>query len=151
MRLEDLRPAPGSTKKRKRIGRGPGSGHGKTAGKGHKGQKARSGGGVRPGFEGGQMPLYRRLPKRGFVPYGGKTEFAIVNLKDVVARFAAGSVVDPDSLLQARLIKKADRGAVKILGEGDVSHALTVRAHKISESARRKVEAAGGRVEVLRA
>ena len=151
MRLEDLRPAPGSTKKRKRIGRGPGSGHGKTAGKGHKGQKARSGGGVRPGFEGGQMPLYRRLPKRGFVPYGGKTEFAIVNLKDVVARFAAGSVVDPDSLLQARLIKKADRGAVKILGEGDVSHALTMRAHKISESARRKVEAAGGRVEVLRA
>ncbi|MBI1960278.1 MAG: 50S ribosomal protein L15 [Candidatus Rokubacteria bacterium] len=150
MRLEDLRPAPGSTKKRKRIGRGPGSGHGKTAGKGHKGQKARSGGGARPGFEGGQMPLYRRLPKRGFVPYGGKTEFAIVNLKDVVARFAAGSVVDPDSLLQARLIKKADRGAVKILGEGDVSHALTVRAHKISESARRKVEAAGGRVEVLR-
>ena len=151
MRLEDLRPAPGSTKKRKRIGRGPGSGHGKTAGKGHKGQKARSGGGARPGLEGGQMPLYRRLPKRGFVPYGGKTEFAIVNLKDVVARFAAGSVVDPDSLLQARLIKKADRGAVKILGEGDVSHALTVRAHKISESARRKVEAAGGRVEVLRA
>ena len=151
MRLEDLRPAPGSTRKRKRIGRGPGSGHGKTAGKGHKGQKARSGGGARPGFEGGQMPLYRRLPKRGFVPYGGKTEFAIVNLKDVVARFAAGSVVDPDSLLQARLIKKADRGAVKILGEGDVSHALTVRAHKISESARRKVEAAGGRVEVLRA
>ena len=150
MRLEDLRPAPGSTKKRKRIGRGPGSGHGKTAGKGHKGLKARSGGGARPGFEGGQMPLYRRLPKRGFVPYGGKTEFAIVNLKDVVARFAAGSVVDPDSLLQARLIKKADRGAVKILGEGDVSHALTVRAHKISESARRKVEAAGGRVEVLR-
>jgi len=151
MRLEDLRPAPGSTTKRKRIGRGPGSGHGKTAGKGHKGQKARSGGGARPGFEGGQMPLYRRLPKRGFVPYGGKTEFAIVNLKDVVARFAAGSVVDPDSLLQARLIKKADRGAVKILGEGDVSHALTMRAHKISESARRKVEAAGGRVEVLRA
>ncbi|HAM60164.1 MAG TPA: 50S ribosomal protein L15 [Candidatus Rokubacteria bacterium] len=151
MRLEDLRPAPGSTKKRKRIGRGPGSGHGKTAGKGHKGQKARSGGGARPGFEGGQMPLYRRLPKRGFVPYGGKTEFAIVNLKDVVARFAAGSVVDPNSLLQARLIKKADRGAVKILGEGDVSHALTVRTHKISESARRKVEAAGGRVEVLRA
>ncbi|OGK85200.1 MAG: 50S ribosomal protein L15 [Candidatus Rokubacteria bacterium GWA2_70_23] len=151
MRLEDLRPAPGSTTKRKRIGRGPGSGHGKTAGKGHKGQKARSGGGARPGFEGGQMPLYRRLPKRGFVPYGGKTEFAIVNLKDVVARFAAGSVVDPNSLLQARLIKKADRGAVKILGEGDVSHALTMRAHKISESARRKVEAAGGRVEVLRA
>jgi large subunit ribosomal protein L15 len=104
---------------------------------------------VRPGFEGGQMPLYRRLPKRGFVPYGGKTEFAIVNLKDVAARFGAGSVVDPDSLLQARLIKKAGRGAVKVLGDGEVGHALTVRAHKISESARKKVEAAGGRVEVL--
>ena len=96
MRIEDLRPAPGSTKKRKRIGRGPGSGHGKTSGKGHKGQKARSGGGVRPGFEGGQMPLYRRLPKRGFLPYGGKTEYAIVNLSELAARFGAGSVVDPD-------------------------------------------------------
>jgi large subunit ribosomal protein L15 len=149
MRIEDLRPAPGSTKKRKRIGRGPGSGHGKTAGKGHKGQKARSGGGVRRGFEGGQMPLSRRLPKRGFLPYGGKDEYAIVNLKDVAARFGAGSVVDPDSLLQARLIKKSGRAAVKVLGDGDVGHALTVRAHKISESARRKVEAAGGRVEVL--
>jgi large subunit ribosomal protein L15 len=149
MRIEDLRPAPGSTTKRKRIGRGPGSGHGKTAGKGHKGQKARSGGGVRRGFEGGQMPLYRRLPKRGFLPYGGKDEYAIVNLKDVAARFGAGSVVDPDSLLQARLIKKSGRAAVKVLGDGDVGHALTVRAHKISESARRKVEAAGGRVEVL--
>jgi large subunit ribosomal protein L15 len=149
MRLEDLRPAAGSTKKPKRIGRGPGSGHGKTSGKGHKGHSARSGGGARVGFEGGQMPLYRRLPKRGFLPPGGKTEFAIVNLVDVAARFAAGSVVDPDSLLQARLIKKAGRGAVKILGEGDLSHALTVRAHRISASARRKVEAAGGRVEVL--
>ncbi len=149
MRLEDLRPAAGSKKKPKRIGRGPGSGHGKTSGKGHKGQSARSGGGSRPGFEGGQMPLYRRLPKRGFVPHGGKTEFAIVNLKDVAARFAAGSVVDPESLLQARLIKKADRGGVKILGEGDLSQALTVRAHRVSASARRKIESAGGRVEVL--
>ena len=116
MRIEDLRPAPGSTKKRKRIGRGPGSGHGKTSGKGHKCQKARSGGGVRPGFEGGQMPLYRRLPKRGFLPYGGKTEYAIVNVNELAARFGAGSVVDPDSLLQARLIKKSDRGRVKVLG-----------------------------------
>jgi large subunit ribosomal protein L15 len=149
MRIEDLRPAKGATKKRKRLGRGPGSGSGKTSGKGNKGQNARSGGGVRPGFEGGQMPLYRRLPKRGFLPYGGKTEFAIVNLKDVAARFGAGSVVDPESLLQARLIKKADRGGVKVLGDGDLGHALTVRAHKISESARKKVEAAGGRVEVL--
>jgi large subunit ribosomal protein L15 len=149
MRIEDLRPAAGATKKRKRLGRGPGSGTGKTSGKGNKGLNARSGGGVRPGFEGGQMPLYRRLPKRGFLPFGGKTELAIVNLKDVAARFGAGSVVDPDSLLQARLIKKADRGGVKVLGDGDLGHALTVRAHKISESARKKVEAAGGRVEVL--
>ena len=102
MRLEDLKPAPGSTKKRKRIGRGPGSGHGKTSGKGHKGQKARSGGGARPGFEGGQMPLFRRLPKRGFLPYGGKTEFAIVNVGELSARFAAGSVVDPETLVDER-------------------------------------------------
>ena len=149
MRIEDLRPAKGATKKRKRLGRGPGSGSGKTSGKGNKGLNARSGGGVRPGFEGGQMPLYRRLPKRGFLPFGGKTELAIVNLKDVAARFGAGSVVDPESLLQARLIKKADRGGVKVLGDGELGHALTVRAHKISESARKKVEAAGGRVEVL--
>ena len=149
MRIEDLRPAAGATKKRKRLGRGPASGTGKTSGKGNKGLNARSGGGVRPGFEGGQMPLYRRLPKRGFLPFGGKTEFAIVNLKDVAARFGAGSVVDPESLLQARLIKKADRGGVKVLGDGELGHALTVRAHKISESARKKVEAAGGRVEVL--
>ncbi|HEU5192163.1 MAG TPA: 50S ribosomal protein L15 [Methylomirabilota bacterium] len=149
MRIEDLRPAAGATKKRKRLGRGPASGTGKTSGKGHKGLNARSGGGVRPGFEGGQMPLYRRLPKRGFLPFGGKTELAIVNLKDLAARFGAGSVVDPDSLLQARLIKKADRDRVKVLGDGELGHALTVRAHKISESARKKVEAAGGRVEVL--
>ena len=149
MRIEDLRPAKGETKKRKRLGRGPASGTGKTSGKGHKGLNARSGGGVRPGFEGGQMPLYRRLPKRGFLPFGGKTELAIVNLKDLAARFGAGSVVDPESLLQARLIKKADRGGVKVLGDGELAHALTVRAHKISESARKKVEAAGGRVEVL--
>jgi len=149
MRLEDLKPAPGSTKKRKRIGRGPGSGHGKTSGKGHKGLNARSGGGARPGFEGGQMPLYRRLPKRGFLPYGGKTEFAIVNVGDLSARFAAGSVVDPESLLASGLIRKSGRGAVKVLGDGDVAHALTVRVHKISEGAKQKLEAAGGRVEAL--
>ncbi|HSL49081.1 MAG TPA: 50S ribosomal protein L15 [Candidatus Deferrimicrobiaceae bacterium] len=149
MRLEDLKPAPGSTKKRKRIGRGPGSGHGKTSGKGHKGLNARSGGGARPGFEGGQMPLYRRLPKRGFLPYGGKTEFAIVNVGDLSARFAAGSVVDPETLVASGLIRKSGRGAVKVLGDGDVAHALTVRVHKISEGAKQKLEAAGGRVEAL--
>jgi large subunit ribosomal protein L15 len=149
MRIEDLRPAAGSTRKRKRIGRGPGSGHGKTSGKGHKGLNARSGGGVRPGFEGGQMPLYRRLPKRGFLPYGGKTEFAIVNVGDLSDRFAAGSVVDPDALVSSRLIRKSGRGAVKVLGDGAVAHALTVRAHKVSEGAKQKLEAAGGHVEVL--
>jgi large subunit ribosomal protein L15 len=149
MRIEDLKPAPGSTKKRKRIGRGPGSGHGKTSGKGHKGLNARSGGGVRPGFEGGQMPLYRRLPKRGFLPYGGKTEFAIVNVGELAGRFAAGSVVDPEALAASGLIRKSGRGAVKVLGDGDVAHALTVRVHKVSGAARQKREAVGGRVEAL--
>ena len=151
MRLEDLRPAPGSTKNRKRLGRGRGSGQGKTSGKGHKGLNARSGGGARPGFEGGQMPLYRRLPKRGFLPYGGKTEFAIVNVGDLSDRFAAGSVVDPDALAGSRLIHKSGRASVKVLGDGDVTHALTVRAHKVSEGAKQKIEAAGGRVEILAA
>ena len=149
MRLEDLKPAKGATKKRKRVGRGRSSGTGKTSGRGHKGLKARSGGGARPGFEGGQMPLYRRLPKRGFLPYGGKTEYAVVNVKDLSARFAAGTVVDPDGLVEAGLIKRANRGAVKVLGDGAVAHPLTVKAHRISESARQKVEAAGGRVEVI--
>ena len=151
MRIEDLKPAPGSTKKRKRIGRGPGSGHGKTSGKGHKGLNARSGGGARPGFEGGQMPLYRRLPKRGFLPYGGKTEFAIINVGELSTRFAAGSVVDPETLVASGLIRKSGRGAVKVLGDGDVAHALTVRVHKVSEAAKQKLEAAGGRVETLAA
>ena len=149
MRLEDLRPAPGSTRPRKRIGRGPGSGTGKTAGKGHKGQLARSGGGSKPGFEGGQMPLYRRLPKRGFLPYGGKTEFALVKLGDLSARFPAGSVVDPQALVQAGLLRKSRRDAVKVLADGEIGHALTIRVHKISAAARQKLEAAGGRVEVL--
>jgi large subunit ribosomal protein L15 len=151
MRLEDLRPAKGATRKGKRVGRGRSSGHGKTSGRGNKGLQARSGGGARPGFEGGQMPLYRRLPKRGFTPHGGKTEYAIVNVKDLAARFAAGSVVDPDALAGTGLIKKSGRDAVKVLGDGDVGHALTVRAHRVSESARRKVEAAGGQVEVISA
>jgi large subunit ribosomal protein L15 len=95
------------------------------------------------------MPLYRRLPKRGFLPYGTRVEFALVKIKDLSAKFAAGSVVDPDALVAAGLIKKSGRSAVKVLGDGDVGHALTVKTHKISESARRKVEAAGGRIEVL--
>ena len=149
MRIEDLKPAPGSVKRRKRIGRGRGSGHGKTSTKGTKGQQSRSGGGSRPGFEGGQMPLYRRLPKRGFLPVGGKTELAVVNVGAVAARFGAGSVVDPESLLQAGLIKKSERSAVKVLGDGDLAHAVTVRVHRISGAARTKIEAAGGRVELL--
>ena len=148
MRLEDLRPAPGAKRRRKKVGRGPGSGHGKTATKGSKGQQARSGGGKTGGFEGGQMPLYRRLPKRGFLPHGGKHPYAVVNLSDLDA-FAADSVVDPDSLIQARLIRRADRERVKILGDGDLAHALTVRVHAVSEGARAKIEAKGGRVEVL--
>ncbi|OLC37952.1 MAG: 50S ribosomal protein L15 [Candidatus Rokubacteria bacterium 13_1_40CM_4_69_5] len=148
MRLDELRPAPGAKKRRKRVGRGPGSGHGKTSGKGHKGHKARSGGGKAGGFEGGQMPLYRRLPKRGFRPHGGQDRYAIVNLK-ALATFAANAVVDPESLVKARLIKNGDREQVKILGEGEVPHALTVRAHAVSESARAKIEGKGGRVELI--
>jgi len=95
------------------------------------------------------MPLYRRLPKRGFLPHGGRAEFALVKVRDLSLRFTAGSVVDPDALVQAGLIKKSGRGAVKVLGDGDIGHALTVRTHRISQSARQKVEAVGGRVEVL--
>ena len=148
MKLDELRPAPGAKKRRKKIGRGPGSGHGKTSTKGHKGHKARSGGGKAGGFEGGQMPLYRRLPKRGFLPYGGKSVYAVVNLKSL-SGFAANAVVDPESLVGAGLIKGGERSRVKVLGEGEVAHALTVRAHAVSESARAKIEAKGGRVETL--
>ena len=148
MKLDELRPAPGSVGRRKRVGRGPGSGHGKTSTKGTKGQRSRSGGGKTRGFEGGQMPLYRRIPKRGFLPYGGKTEYAVVNLKALGA-FAAGSVVDPNGLVKAGLIKRSDRVRVKLLGDGEVPHALTVRVHAISASARTKIEGQGGRIEVL--
>jgi large subunit ribosomal protein L15 len=150
MRLDELRPAPGAVKRRKRVGRGPASGQGKTSGKGTKGHRARSGGGKAGGFEGGQMPLYRRLPKRGFLPPGGKDEYAVVNVK-ALAAFEAGSTVDPDRLVAAGLIKAADRARVKILGDGEVAHALTVRAHAVSGSARAKIEGRGGRVEVLSA
>ncbi len=147
MDLSTLAPAPGATKKRKRIGRGPGSGHGKTSGKGHKGRGARSGGNTPPGYEGGQMPLQRRLPKRGFRnPF--REEFNIVNLGQLEARFEAGSVVDPDGLHAAGLVRRPGR-AVKVLADGQLTKALTVKAHKFSGAARQKVEAAGGTVEVV--
>lgn len=150
MRLEELRPAPGAKRRRKRIGRGPASGHGKTSGRGHKGQKARAGGGKGPGFEGGQMPFHRRVPKRGFLnPF--RREYAVVNLAALARSFAAGGVVDPDRLVEARLIKKADRDLVKVLGGGELALPLTVRAHAFSRSAAAKIEAAGGQVEVLSA
>jgi len=146
MDLSNLKPAVGSTKTRKRIGRGPGSGTGKTAGKGHKGQKARSGGSIKPGFEGGQMPMQRRLPKRGFTPLT-KTVYALVNLRDLEL-FEAGSVVDLEALTQSGLVNSIGDG-VKILGTGDLTKALTVKAHKFSKSAQEKIEAAGGKVEVI--
>ena len=149
MKLSELAPAPGAKKRPKRVGRGPGSGHGKTSGKGHKGQKARAGGGKAVGFEGGQMPLYRRLPKRGFTPRQ-RTRYAVVNLENLRA-FASDSVVDPDRLVEVGLIKNAERSRVKILGKGELGHSLTVRAHQVSASARQKIESAGGRVEVLSA
>jgi large subunit ribosomal protein L15 len=148
MKLDDLRPAPGAHRRRKRVGRGPASGHGKTSGKGHKGHKARSGGGKRGGFEGGQMPLYRRLPKRGFVPYGAKRDYAVVNLK-ALGGFGVGAVVDPAALTEAGLIKSGHRDAVKILGDGEVAHALILKVHAVSQSARAKIEEKGGRVELI--
>ncbi len=146
MDLSNLKPAIGSTKNRKRIGRGAGSGTGKTAGKGHKGQNARSGGGVKAGFEGGQMPLQRRLPKRGFKSLDKKV-YALVNLRDLEL-FEAGGVVDVAALGQAGLVKNIHDG-VKVLGDGELSKALTVKAHKFSKSAVEKIEAAGGKAEVI--
>src|SRR2546425_11995248 len=127
MKLDELRPAPGATKRRKKIGRGPGSGHGKTSTKGHKGHNARSGGGKGGGFDGGQMPLYRRTPNRGFVPHGGRTVYAIVNLK-ALGGFAANAVVDPDGLAQAGLIKRSGRSRVFFLSGGHPAPALSPRA-----------------------
>jgi len=146
MDLSNLKPAAGSTKNKKRIGRGPGSGTGKTSGKGHKGQNARSGGGVKPGFEGGQMPLQRRLPKRGFTSLNKKV-YALVNLRDLDV-FEAGAVVDLEALGKAGLINEVKDG-VKVLADGEISKSLTVQAHKFSKSATAKIEAAGGKAEVL--
>jgi len=146
MKLSELKPPKGARKKRKRIGRGEGSGHGGTSTKGHKGYKARSGGKVPPGYEGGQMPLQRRLPKRGFKnPF--RTEFNILNVQDL-ARFPAGTVVDVDTLKASGLVKRSYLG-VKVLGEGILSHPLTVKAHQFSLSAKSKIEAVGGKAEVI--
>ena len=147
MKLHELSPAAGSTKAPKRIGRGAGSGTGKTAGKGHKGQNARSGGGVRPGFEGGQMPLQRRIPKRGFNNIFA-TNYAIVNVSDL-NKFEDGAVVDTAALKEAGLVKKVMDG-VKVLGNGELTKKLTVCAAKFSATAKEKIEKAGGKAEVMR-
>ena len=146
MKLHELSPAPGSTKKAYRVGRGAGSGNGKTAGKGHKGQNARSGGGVRPGFEGGQMPLQSRIPKRGFVNIFG-TKYATINVEDL-NRFEDGAVVDAKAIVEAGLLKKTLDG-VKVLGRGELTKKLTVNVAAFSAGAKSKIEAAGGKAEVV--
>jgi large subunit ribosomal protein L15 len=145
MDLGDLHPAPGSTRRRRRVGRGPGSGNGKTAGRGHKGRRSRSGGNSTPGYEGGQMPLQRRLPKRGFRPVD-RTEYVVINVGRL-ADFPAGSVVGPDELRAKGMVPK--RGNVKVLGDGTLSNALTVKAHAFSAKAREAITNAGGTIEVL--
>ena len=145
MDLSHLHPAPGSTHPKKRVGRGPGSGNGKTAGRGHKGRGSRSGGNTPPGYEGGQMPLQRRLPKHGFKPMHHLT-YSVVNL-DALAAFPAGSTVGPAELRERRVVR--GRGKVKCLGNGALAHALTVKAHAFSARARERITAAGGTVEVL--
>lgn len=146
MKLHELKPAEGSTKSRKRVGRGNGSGLGNTAGRGSKGQKARSGGGVRPGFEGGQMPITRRLPKRGFTNIFGK-EYQVINVSDLEERFETGDEVTIEALFACGLINKVKDG-VKLLGDGELTKPLTVKVHKVSKTAADKVIAAGGKVEV---
>ena len=147
MKLHELQPAAGSVKEIKRIGRGHGSGSGKTAGKGHKGQKARSGGSIRPGFEGGQMPLQRRMPKRGFNNIFAK-EYVTVNVSSLEERFEAGATVDVESLMACGLVKDAKDG-IKILGNGELTKSLTVKAVKFTTAAQEKIEKAGGKAEVI--
>ena len=145
MKLNELRPAEGSTRESFRVGRGPGSGNGKTAGKGHKGQNARSGGGVRPGFEGGQLPLYRKLPKRGFNNKFA-TVYAIVNVSDLEKNFQDGDVVTLEALLAKKIIRKSFDG-LKVLGDGEITKKLTVQATVFSAAAKEKITAAGGQAE----
>lgn len=146
MNLGELQAPEGARKNKKRLGRGSGSGHGKTSGRGHKGQRARSGGRGKTGFEGGQMPLQRRLPKRGFTNIFRK-EYAIVNLTEL-QRFDKDSIVDIVALIEAGLVNRIEDG-VKLLADGDINKPLTIRVHKFSQSAKAKVEAAGGRIEVV--
>ena len=148
MKLHELSPAPGSVKEVKRIGRGHGSGQGKTAGKGHKGQWARSGGGVKPGFEGGQTKLAMRIPKRGFNNKNFATVYATVNVSDLERKFESGAVVDEAAIVEAGLLKKTFDG-VKILGRGEITKSLKVKVAKFSESAKSKIESAGGKAEVI--
>lgn len=146
MKLHELAPAEGSRKVRNRVGRGLGSGNGKTSGRGMKGQKSRSGGGVRTGFEGGQMPLYRRLPKRGFKNIWAKT-YAEVNV-ETLNRFEDGSMVDPVALVESGILKNVQEG-IRVLGNGELKKKLTVRANGFTKSAEEKIKAAGGNVEVI--
>lgn len=146
MKLEELKSPPGANKRVKRVGRGTGSGHGKTSTRGHKGQKSRSGGGVRPGFEGGQMPLQRRLPKRGFTNIF-KKEYAIVNVQDLNI-FLDNTEVTPELLQESGLVGKFKDG-IKILGDGELEKKLIVKAHKVSRQAEEKITARGGKVEVI--
>ncbi|MBR5309022.1 MAG: 50S ribosomal protein L15 [Clostridia bacterium] len=147
MKLHELKPAAGSAEKAWRKGRGPGSGNGKTGGRGHKGQNARSGGGVRPGFEGGQIPMYRRLPKRGFTNDMFKKVYAIINV-DALDRFEDGAEVTVETLVAEGIIKDTLSG-VKVLGNGEITKKLTVKANVFSASAKEKIEAAGGKAEVI--
>ena len=149
MRLHELKNVPGAVHRRKRVGCGEGSGHGKTSTKGGKGQTARSGGSIRPGFEGGQMPLYRKLPHRGFNNYEFRTEYAVVNLDQLNARFEAGAVVTVQALRERGLVAAAM--PVKVLGRGELDKALTVQVHKVSASAAEKIARAGGTTENLTA
>lgn len=150
MKLHDLRPAPGARRPPKRVGRGIGSGHGKTSTRGHKGQWARSGGAKGPGFEGGQTPLHRRLPKlRRFTNAPFKKEYAIVNVGDLARAFEPGATVTPEAMLERRLIRSIPPDGVKVLGDGELDRALAVRAHRFSARAEEKIRAAGGSVEVI--
>jgi len=146
MKVSDLKPAPGSRRSATRVGRGPASGKGKTSGRGHKGQKSRSGGSLRPGFEGGQMPMQRRLPKRGFVSIN-RREFTEVNLRQIAALTDLNEIT-PELLVEKKVIRTVKHG-VKLLGVGEVDRAITVRVHAVSKGAREKITAAGGTVEVL--
>ena len=146
MKIHDLSPLRGLRKRKKRVGRGPGSGHGKTSCRGHKGQKSRSGGNIPSGFEGGQMPIQRRLPKRGFTNIF-KKNYTLINIKDLM-RFGKNSNLDMEALRNAGLVKR-ERDRVKLLGNGEISYPVVIKVHKVSKAAREKIEAAGGRVEVV--